>query len=404
MKRWPTKPLREFCEFRHGSTPSKAQPNNWNGSFPWVSPKDMKVEVILDTEDHLSQEAIVDDRATIAKKNSLLVVVRSGILAHTFPVAIAGRDVAFNQDLKSLRVVVSTIVSRYLFRFLQASSRQILAQGTKRGPTVHSLRSGFLESLPIPVPPLAEQERIVELLDEADELRKLRAQADQRTTSLIPAIFDEMFGDPSTNLKGWPVRSVEEIAVNGNRGITTGPFGTQLGSKDFTTEGPEVFGIYSLGSANSFRFGGTKRISSKKFNELAKYNALPDDVLISRMGTVGKICVVPKDAPQGIVSYHLIRVRLLREQCDPQYFAQLLSVAETGAVGLSQSAKGAIMRGINATIVSSFRVPVPPLPLQKEFARLVNEVRGLEPKQATSRHRLEDFFQCLLQRAFQGEL
>src|SRR5713226_6488905 len=100
MKRWPTKPLREFCEFRHGNTPSKAQPNNWNGSFPWVSPKDMKVEVILDTEDHLSQEAIAADRAAIAKKTSLLVVVRSGILAHTFPVAIAGRDVAFNQDLK----------------------------------------------------------------------------------------------------------------------------------------------------------------------------------------------------------------------------------------------------------------------------------------------------------------
>ena len=59
--------------------------------------------------------------------------------------------------------------------------------------------SQFLKQMPsidIPVPPLAEQERIVKLLDEADELRKLRAQADRRTADLIPALFHEMFGDP----------------------------------------------------------------------------------------------------------------------------------------------------------------------------------------------------------------
>ncbi len=56
MSRLATKPLADLCEFRHGSTPSKAEPRNWGGSFPWVSPKDMRGEVISDTEDHLSDE------------------------------------------------------------------------------------------------------------------------------------------------------------------------------------------------------------------------------------------------------------------------------------------------------------------------------------------------------------
>jgi type I restriction enzyme S subunit len=272
------------------------------------------------------------------------------------------------------------------------------------GTTRAKLTQADLMRVEVPVPPLAEQERIVKLLDEADELRKLRAQADRRTAALLPALFHEMFGDPAKNPKSWPMKRVEEIAVNGKRGVTTGPFGTQLGSKDFTREGPEVFGIYSLRDANRFRSGGTKRISPQKFSELARFNVLPDDVLVSRMGTVGKVCVVPNNSPQGIVSYHLIRVRLDREQCDPQFFAQLLSVTEAGGVGISQSAKGAIMSGINAAIVASYRVPVPPLPLQQEFAQRVIEIRALEAGQATSRHRLEALFQSLLHRAFQGEL
>lgn len=133
MKRWPKKPLRDLCQFRHGNTPSKSELGNWGGSFPWVSPKDMRTDLISDTRDHLTQEAISEGRAAIAKKNSLLVVVRSGILAHTLPLAIAETDVAFNQDLKALRITTPTITPRFLFWFLQASSPQILTQGTKKG-------------------------------------------------------------------------------------------------------------------------------------------------------------------------------------------------------------------------------------------------------------------------------
>ncbi|QLQ24239.1 MAG: restriction endonuclease subunit S [Dechloromonas sp.] len=102
MKSWPTVTLGAVCQFRGGGTPSKAVEQYWRGSIPWVSPKDMKFDVVSDSIDHISQEAIDGSATALIPKNSLLMVVRSGILARTVPMAITGCDLAINQDLKAL--------------------------------------------------------------------------------------------------------------------------------------------------------------------------------------------------------------------------------------------------------------------------------------------------------------
>lgn len=408
MKPWLTEPLGGVCEFIRGISfrPTDLVEAGSPNSLACFRTKNVQVSLEADDLIHIPRSFVKSDRQIVREGDVLISTANSNNLVGKccfvprldYPATLGG-------FIAAVRASPTRLQPRFLFYWLSSPPTQERFRGLARQTTnISNLPLADVAKEPAPLPPLAEQERIVKLLDEADELRKLRAQADRHTSSLIPALFYEMFGDPSTNPKGWPVRSVEEIAVNGKRGVTTGPFGTQLGSKDFTTEGLEVFGIYSLGDSNSFRPGGTKRISPEKFIELGRFNVLADDVLVSRMGTVGKVCVVPKGAPEGIVSYHLIRVRLRREQCDPQFFAQLLSVSETSAVGLSQNAKGAIMSGINATIVASFRVPVPPLPLQEEFAKRVTEIRELEAEQAASRECLDALFQSMLHRAFRGEL
>src|SRR5690554_6221352 len=86
-----------------GKTPSKAQPKYWNGSIPWVSPKDMKSPDIVDTEDHVSELAIREG-LELFPANTILFVVRSGILRHTFPVAVSHGPCTINQDLKALKL------------------------------------------------------------------------------------------------------------------------------------------------------------------------------------------------------------------------------------------------------------------------------------------------------------
>mgnify|MGYP001581632462 CR=1 FL=1 len=397
MKHWPTKLLHELCEFRHGNTPRKAELRNWGGSFPWVSPKDMRAEIILDSQDHLSPEAIANNRAAIAKKNSLLVVVRSGILAHTFPVAIAGRDVAFNQDLKALRVVSSATTPRYLFRFLQASSAQILTYGTKRGATVHSLQSGFLESLPAPMPSLVEQERIVNLLDEADELRKLSAQADRRTNALIPSLFQEMINEnakkPHDRVK---LEQVAEVVS-----------GVAKGRK---FNGRQPVEVPYLRVANV-------QAGYLDLSEIKTIQALPEevevlalrkgDVLLTEGGDFDKLgrgAMLEQDLPICIYQNHVFRVRVEQSKLNPVYFAKFLLTGEARGYFLGCAKRTTNLASINMTQLRALPVPLPPLPLQKEFAARVSEVQALQVAQAASHRRLDDLFASILDKAFKGSL
>ena len=95
-------------------------------------------------------------------------------------------------------------------RYLMFSKDRLIVP-LMTGAANMSISIDRLATVPIVFPSLAEQERIVKLLDEADELRKLRAQADRRTDALIPALFNEMFGDPLANPKHWPQSLFAEV-------------------------------------------------------------------------------------------------------------------------------------------------------------------------------------------------
>ncbi len=86
-----------------GGTPSKANPRFWTGGkIPWVSPKDMKSDLITDAKDHITVEAVAQSATNLVEEGSILIVVRSGILQHTLPVAVTQRQVTLNQDLKAI--------------------------------------------------------------------------------------------------------------------------------------------------------------------------------------------------------------------------------------------------------------------------------------------------------------
>ena len=98
---WRVIPLSDVGVWSSGGTPDKQEERFWAGTIPWVSPKDMKQARIADTIDHVS-EAAIGNGTRLAPRGTILIVVRGMILAHTFPVALTERDVAFNQDIKAL--------------------------------------------------------------------------------------------------------------------------------------------------------------------------------------------------------------------------------------------------------------------------------------------------------------
>ena len=158
---WPMAALKDYFTTTSGGTPSKATPSFWAGTVPWVSPKDMKSDVIEDTEDHISEAAIEASATKLIPGGSVVCVVRSGILKHSFPVALLAHDMCINQDLFAFNPISDAISSKFLFYVLKTKADAILKDGIKPGVTVQSFHNGFFRDFQIPLPPAAAQQKIV---------------------------------------------------------------------------------------------------------------------------------------------------------------------------------------------------------------------------------------------------
>jgi type I restriction enzyme S subunit len=179
-----------------GGTPSKSDSSFWtDGTIPWVSPKDMKTFHIVSSEDAVTPAAL--KRLSLVPEQSVLLVVRSGILSRTLPVALNAMPVTINQDMRAF-VPQNGVSSRFIAWQLLAREREILESCSKDGTTVASIESPALATFPIVLAPPAEQTRIVakleELLSDLDagvaELKAAHAKLAQYRQSLLKAAVE----------------------------------------------------------------------------------------------------------------------------------------------------------------------------------------------------------------------
>ena len=191
---WKITQPRYVCSFVGGGTPSKDNPEFWGGDIPWVSPKDMKVDFISDTQDHISAEAVKKSTVKLIQPGAVLMVVRGMILDHSVPVAVSKVDVTVNQDMKAL-IPRDGLNEQYFLNCLRGLKDSILdlvevsAHGTK------CLRTEQFDRMEIPLPPLPEQLEIVNRLktklcqidDLALNAETLIKLSQERRTALISA-------------------------------------------------------------------------------------------------------------------------------------------------------------------------------------------------------------------------
>ncbi|WP_050473501.1 restriction endonuclease subunit S [Pannonibacter phragmitetus] len=202
-----TQPLGTLLKaFFSGGTPSKSHTEYWNGDIPWASPKDFGPFVLTETEDLITAEAVANSAAKIVPKGSVLVVVRSGVLAHTLPVAITGRDLAINQDLKAL-VCKDGIMPEFLATYLLTFGSQILPLVTKHGVTVQSVNTPEFRALPVPILDSAAQQRLASRYSTAIEAKKKKlAEAD----ALLASIDDYLLAELGITVPPEPENTIKE--------------------------------------------------------------------------------------------------------------------------------------------------------------------------------------------------
>ncbi|MGB5044177.1 MAG: restriction endonuclease subunit S, partial [Nitrospira sp.] len=166
--------------------------------------------------------------------------------------------------------------------------------------------------------------------------------------------------------RGWQIRPLEELVVQDKAGIKIGPFGSQLKKCDLVSNGIHVLGIENVLSGK-FDELGERYISQEKFQTLESVEVVPGDLLLTMMGTIGKVAVVPPSIRRSIMDSHLLRMRPDQRVIRTDYLAWAIQGSTAVLDAIEAQAHGAIMKGLNSAIVRSLPVPVPPLAEQQQI-------------------------------------
>lgn len=196
-REWPTKPLRDLVEFQSGGTPSKARDDYWQGDVPWVSPKDMKRMALYDAIDHVNSLVLSETSLKLVPRESVLIVVRGMILAHTVPVAEARVPLTVNQDIKAM-VSKGEINSTYLLRMLQVCHDRLLAQVTTAAHGTKKLDTERLAEMVIPVPPMALQQAFDSSVRRVEAIQEHQVNAMAKAEASFSALLARAFSVQGT--------------------------------------------------------------------------------------------------------------------------------------------------------------------------------------------------------------
>lgn len=161
---WEISRVRHLASLCSGATPSKDVLSYWEGNIPWVSSQEVKSDIIKDTSLHISEEAINSCSTQLMPAGTLVMVVRSGILQHTIPVALLGVPATINQDIKAFQFN-HLMLPAYFKYYIQGENDALLSVIIKDKTTVESVDNQLLLSLKIMVPPIEEQKAIVAFMN-----------------------------------------------------------------------------------------------------------------------------------------------------------------------------------------------------------------------------------------------
>lgn len=229
----------------------------------------------------------------------------------------------------------------------------------------------FMERAEIPLPPFDEQRRIVDILNCAASIERLRARASSHLRDLIPALFIKMFGDPIDNPMGWDVKPLGDYIVDGPQNGLYRPK-TDYGA------GTRILRIDGFYDGETIEQERWQRLHIADA-DAARYALHKDDIVINRVNSrpyLGKSTIIPKLAEPAVFESNMMRLGVDRTRLLPHFLIEQLQLAPMRD-RLRANAKDAINQAsINQTDVQTLRVLVPPPELQKRFAAQVSRAKG----------------------------
>ena len=256
----------------------------------------------------------------------------------------------------------------------------------------------YLKRSSVALPPLPEQRRIAEILDKADAQRAKRRAALAQLDTLTQSIFLDMFGDPATNPKGWPVQTLSVVSER----ITKGESPKWQGF-DYQDDGALFV------TSENVRLGEIDLSDPKfiplEFNaKLSRSELRPGDLLVNLVGaSIGRSCVFPGFNRPANINQAVAVVTIDRSRIEHVFVAGLL-VSSQGQRLLLGNKVEAARANISLADLRALPLPTPPRELQRDYARRVAQVAEMKSLYGSSAVEFNALFASLQHRAFQGEL
>lgn len=453
---WASAGIRSVFDCWGGMTPSTTVDTYWGGTMPWISSKDVKGWTVDGGTECITEKAMRETRLRECPVGSVLVVVRSGVLAHTLPVAVTTRSVVVNQDLKALSSGNSDL-NAWLAVYLRAHEREILESNRKDGTTVQSIRVEELLGRELPVPPLAEQHRIVEKVEALlAQVNKAKDRLD-RVTMILKRFRQAVLAAACSGrlTEEWIGRRSEtEAEVASIRAEILRLKNAVPGARRKRKAEPQVpdalpetipdhWTTCRIGDVFDVTYGLSEPLrktvpdskddlpvlSMANINQwgewnlaVLKYFPVPPQSRSKLRLEVGDLLFNWRNSPNWIGktarfdmsdgvyvnASFLLRLRPSRPGTYEKFFRLYLNFLRVSRYFESASRAAVSQSNFNASEVGAIEVPFPPLHEQGEIARRVEKMFGLadaiETRLISAARRAEKLPQSILSKAFRGEL
>lgn len=364
-KDWEYKKLGEVCTIERGGSPRPITDfitNDSNG-INWIKIGDTKEgsKYITSTKEKIKPEGV---------KKSRFVHKGDFILSNSMSFGrpyILDIDGCIHDGWLVIHDGKKFFSKDYLYYLLASPIMYSRFSQLAVGGVVNNLNSALVRKVIVPIPPISIQLSIANELDKINELIQLKKQQLKDYDQLAQSIFYEMFGDPVENEKGWEKSELK----NNVKEMFLGPFGSSLKIDSYVPKEMSYCMVYEQKHAIKGNIHlDNHYITEEKYNSLKRFTVLPGDFIMSCRGTIGKLYQLPPNAPLGIIHPSLMKIRIRDEKYNATFFKFLL----IPIIANEQTNGNCVQMAITAKALGNKKLPLPPLPLQQQFAARIEAI------------------------------
>ena len=396
---WVWVRLESVASWGSGGTPSRKHEEYYNGDILWIKTGELNNGWIYDTEEKITDEGLKKSSAKLFPPYSVLIAMYGATIGK---VAILGVPATTNQAC-ACAVCNQSLLYMYLFYYCISQKNVFIEKG--KGGAQPNISQIILKQHPIPLPPLSEQQRIVERieelftkLDEAKERLQEVAEsfAVRKAAILHKAFTGELIGKQVTELV--PLENLVDL-------IKIGPFGSSLHESDYIENGIPLVNPKHIVQQRIVPQSKIS-ISDEKAEELSSYKLKENDIVLGRRGEMGRCAPISNREENWICGTGSMIIRLKKEY-DAKLYSLILGSQAT-VTYLENSAVGSTLKNLNEKIVRKIPVPQFSSEEQHEIVRLIDDLLAREraAQQATEQAlaSIDLMKKSILARAFRGEL